>query len=83
VSAIDSAAGKAGLTRSGFLAEAARRMLIDDTFDVRIERASDESARSGGRALDGISRIIREDEKKRMRGRHPVDIHHLGKIRRV
>jgi predicted RNase H-like HicB family nuclease len=31
VSAIDSAAGKTGLTRSGYLAEAARRMLVDET----------------------------------------------------
>ena len=82
VSAIDRAAGKTGLTRSGYLAEAARRMLIDDTFDVRIKRAIDESVRSGGKPLDAIGRIIREDEKKRMRGQHPPDIHHTGKIRR-
>ena len=82
VSAIDSAAGKAGLTRSGFLAEAARRMLIDDTFDIRIKQAIDESVRSGGRALDGIRRVIHEDEKKRMRGQHPVDISNIGRVRR-
>jgi predicted RNase H-like HicB family nuclease len=36
VSAIDGAAQKAGLTRSGFLAEAARRMLVDDNFEKRL-----------------------------------------------
>ena len=82
LSAIDSAAEKAGVTRSGFLAEAARRMLIDDTFDIRIKQAIDQSVRSGGRALDGISRIIREDEKKRTRSRHPPDIQHMGRVRR-
>jgi predicted RNase H-like HicB family nuclease len=82
VSAIDRAAGKVGLTRSGFLAEAARRMLIDDTFDLRIKQAIEEAVRSGGRALDGISRIIKEDKKKSARNRWPPDISSIGKTHR-
>lgn len=79
VTAIDHAAEQIGMSRSGLLAEAARRMLAEESFDDRLRNAADEAVAAGGRALDGIRRVI-DDERKRSLREDPLP--DLGKFSR-
>ncbi len=70
---IDSAVGILGTNRSAFLGEAAREKL-DEVFFRRLNAAFEET----GSALSALDRIVKEDEKRRIRERHPPDISQVG-----
>lgn len=67
---IDAASRQQGTTRSGFLSKAA----LNDPFVARLRAATPK----GGRALDGIKRVIAKENKKRLISNHPPDISNIG-----
>ncbi|MDA0652555.1 MAG: type II toxin-antitoxin system HicB family antitoxin [Proteobacteria bacterium] len=74
---IDIAAVQLGMSRSGFLSDAARTALVR-RFDERLESVMNET----GRPLDKIGHLIAEDNKAAARLRHPPDTSKIGRTNR-
>jgi len=77
LSAVDTAAATEGYSRSAFLAEAVRSKLTG-TLELRLA----ELTGAGYRPIDAVGRIIKEDNKQRLKDENPVDINRIGKTKR-
>ncbi|MDD9877445.1 MAG: type II toxin-antitoxin system HicB family antitoxin [Magnetovibrio sp.] len=71
---IDSAIGILGTNRSAFLGEAARHKL-GEVFTWRLEKATAQT----GSVIGAVDRIIREDNKAKIREDHPPEIGKIGR----
>lgn len=70
---IDGAAREKGMSRSAFLADAARYEI--DPFLRRLR----EAIPRGGHLMENLRRMIDEDNKRRWRKNHPPKVHKIGK----
>ena len=74
---IDIEATRSGMSRSGFLSEAART-----TLDERFVRRLEEKMNDPGQALDHIRQVAEEDEKARVLPNLPPDTSKIGRAHR-